>query len=67
MWEKITAFSNLLNAYQKAAKGKRSKQEVASFEFNLEAHLFLLKEDLEKGKYRPGPYNHFTIHYPKKG
>ena len=39
LWPEITAFDNLLRAFRKAAKGKRSKPAVASFEYDLEANL----------------------------
>ena len=34
LYEQITSFENLRIAFKKAAKGKRSKNDVAGFEFN---------------------------------
>jgi hypothetical protein len=36
LWRELTTFENLLLAFHKAARGKRSKPDVADFEFNLE-------------------------------
>ena len=66
LWEAIISFQNMHLAFKKAAKGKRSKPEIAAFEMNLEEQLFILIEELISGQYRPGPYNHFTIHSPKR-
>jgi len=46
MWHKLTSLENLFEAYHAAAKGKRSKTDVASFEFNLEENIFSLREEL---------------------
>jgi hypothetical protein len=36
MWKTLTSLNNLFAAYHQAARGKRSKPEVAGFEMNLE-------------------------------
>ncbi len=66
LWPKITSFDNLLLAFRKAAKGKRSKPTVATFEYNLEPNLFALQAELREGRYHPGSYVNFTIHEPKR-
>ncbi len=65
LWPQVTEFENLYLAYRKAAKGKRGKAPVASFEFNLEAELCRLQDELVAGAYRPGPYHSFYIRDPK--
>jgi RNA-directed DNA polymerase len=65
LFDKITTFDNLYWAYRAAAKGKRAKPAVAAFEFNLEANLIELQEQLQSGLYRPGPYRNFHIRDPK--
>lgn len=65
LWKEIISFQNLNLAFKKAAKGKRSKPDIAAFEMNLEEQLFNLKGELINDQYRPGPYNHFIIHSPK--
>ncbi|NIP68963.1 MAG: RNA-dependent DNA polymerase, partial [Planctomycetales bacterium] len=51
---------NLYWAFRKARQGKRSRPDVAAFEFNLELELPRLQEELADESYRPGPYRHFT-------
>ncbi|MDD5266726.1 MAG: hypothetical protein PHO08_06315 [Methylococcales bacterium] len=36
IWPEVISFENLLSAYHKARKGKRSKPAVAGFTLNLE-------------------------------
>jgi hypothetical protein len=54
LWPQITSFENLLGAARDAARGKRSRPDVASFLLNLEPELLRLKRELEGGEYRPG-------------
>ncbi|PWQ96054.1 reverse transcriptase/maturase family protein [Leucothrix pacifica] len=61
----ITQWDNLLQAWKKAAKGKRSKHAAASFEHQLADELLLLQAQLRAGSYQPGAYTHFYIHEPK--
>lgn len=53
-------------AYHKAARGKRGKAAAATFEHQLADRLLRLRAELIDGTYRPGPYQHFTIHEPKR-
>nr|MBA3534370.1 RNA-dependent DNA polymerase [Ardenticatenales bacterium] len=53
-------------AFQKAARGKRGKVTVATFEYDLEQNLFALQQELQTGSYHPGPYSNFYIHDPKR-
>lgn len=62
----ITAWDNLLAAYRKAARGKRSHEATARFEHRLADRLIELQEDLLTQRYQPGPYVHFHIHEPKR-
>lgn len=55
-----------MQAFQRAASGKRRKVDVAAFEFQLIDHLLQLREELEEGSYTPGTYTHFFIHEPKR-
>ena len=66
LWPQIVSFQNLLSAFRKAAKGKRSKASVSTFEYNLEDNLLTLQRELREDHYRPGPYTNFTIHEPKR-
>lgn len=66
MYAQLTAWSNLLTAFHKAAKGKRGHPNVAAFEYRLEDNLFQLQHDLQHQTYRPGSYVSFVIHEPKR-
>jgi retron-type reverse transcriptase len=61
----ITHFDNLHLAFKKAARGKRSRADVAGFEFDLERELLELQSELETQSYKPGQYFNFRIHDPK--
>ena len=62
----VYAWTNLMFAYRKAAKGKRSRGPAAAFEYRLEDNLIKLQSDLAAQQYRPGGYTNFTIHEPKR-
>ena len=66
MYDQICAFDNLDTAYRQARQGKRMHPAVAAFEFNLEAELIQLRDELRAHTYQPGPYHSFTIHEPKR-
>lgn len=55
----------MLNAWEEFRKGKRSKEDVAQFEMNIETNLFELHSQLISGKWKPDPYTIFTVHDPK--
>jgi RNA-directed DNA polymerase len=61
----ITDFENLWLAFKGAARGKRSKADVAAFEFDLEANLVALQDELRTQTYVPGSYYNFRIYDPK--
>ncbi len=64
--QRICAWDNLLLAYNKAAKGKRSKACVAAFDYDLTNELLELQKQLLSGIYQPGNYVHFYVHEPKR-
>ncbi len=66
LYPHIVTFENLFTAYRRASKGKRGQSDVAAFEFNLEANLLCLQEELQSHTYRPGGYDSFTIYDPKQ-
>lgn len=59
-------WGNLVVAYRRAARGKRSAAAVAGFEYALGERLIQLQRALQGGTWRPGPYVHFTVHEPKR-
>ena len=65
LYPRIYAFENLYAAFRKARRGKRSRPDVAAFEFDLELELPRLQEELSTETYRPGPYYHFTVYERK--
>jgi len=62
----LTSWPNLLLAYRKASRGKRSHPNVAAFEYRLEDNLFQLQAELQTQSYQPGSYHSFFIHDPKR-
>jgi RNA-directed DNA polymerase len=57
---------NLWAAYKKAARGKRYQPAAAGFEYDLEANLIELEQELKGGTYQPGAYTNFYIQSPKR-
>ena len=66
LWSRLVSWDNLLTAYAKCRRRKRSRPEAAAFDFAWEEHLLALQADLEKGAYRPGPYRNFYVYIPKR-
>ena len=65
LYEQVTSFENLWEAYRKARRGKRYQEPAAWFDFRLEENLLRLREELITRTYRPGRYHHFHIREPK--
>ncbi len=65
LWHQIIDWSNLLLAARYAQKGKRFRDNVLAFNYNLEPELFKLCSELESKTYRPGAYRSFRIYDPK--
>ena len=66
LYDQITTFDNLYLAYRLASRGKRGQPQVSAFDFNLEANLFQLQDELRQQAYRPGAYYSFYINDPKR-
>ena len=62
----IATFENAEDAYRKARKCKRYREEVLRFTDNLEEELYDLVADLEAGTYRQGEARRFVVYEPKK-
>ncbi len=62
LWGDLTSFENLLLAYRKARRGKRSQRVIERFEYDREHELIRLRQELLSGSYRPGPYQCFMIY-----
>jgi len=66
IYPQIYDLFNLWQAFKKASAGRRSQPCVAHFEYNLEAELIALRDELREETYQPGGYCSFTIHEPKR-
>jgi retron-type reverse transcriptase len=62
----VCDWGNLLYAWHKAARGKRGRTATAGFEHQVADNLLGLQHALSRGRYRPGCYEHFYIHEPKR-
>ena len=65
LYPQIIEFENLLLSAKKAEKGKRFRENVLEFNYNLEAELIKLQQELKKKIYQPGDYRIFYIKEPK--
>jgi retron-type reverse transcriptase len=65
LWPTITSFDNLLLAARKAQKGKRFRENVLEFNYDLEGNLLALQAQLNNHTYQPGKYRTFEIFEPK--
>ncbi|MBM3727546.1 MAG: RNA-dependent DNA polymerase [Acidobacteria bacterium] len=65
LWSEVTSWANLLASAHAAARGKRTRPDVARFLANLEPNLCQLKRELLDGSYQPGEYRTFEIRDPK--
>ena len=65
IFEEIISLENLFLAWKEFKKGKKKKQDVQEFQFNLEDNLFQLHQELKEKTYRHAPYTAFYITDPK--
>lgn len=63
--DRICDFDNLMEAYRNASKGKRYRNEVLDFTFNLGDNLHEIQRELLDMTYTVGPYREFYVRYPK--
>jgi RNA-directed DNA polymerase len=65
LWHQVVDFENLLLAARQARRGKRFRQNVLAFNYNLESELLQIQAELENHTYCPGAYRTFQILDPK--
>lgn len=65
LMERICGVDNLLEAYYKAAKGKRQKISVKAYGADLPVRILRLRETMLEGRVRLGRYHFFMVHDPK--
>lgn len=66
LWDRIIEFENILQAARQAQRGKRFRDNVLAFNYNLEKELARIKTQLENKTYHPGAYKTFEIMEPKR-
>ncbi len=66
LWEQVVAWRNLAAAARAAARGKRSRPDVAAFLLDLETEICCLRRELCEGSYVPGGYRTFVVREPKR-
>ena len=64
-YEKIT-FEKLLQAHNRAKKGKTFKEEILKFEVDLETNIINIINEIKSGSYKIGNYKTFIIYEPKE-
>lgn len=65
LWDDIVDFKNLLAAARQAQKGKRFRDNVLRFNYDLENELIQLQRELRSKTYCPGQYKTFEVKQPK--
>jgi RNA-directed DNA polymerase len=65
IFEDVIGVDNLLSAWKEFLRGKRSRNDVEEFEFQLIHNILALHRDLANGSYRHGGYQAFNISDPK--
>ena len=66
LFERAVSYENLYGAVHDAARGKRSRPDVAAFLLDLEREVPRLRRALIEASYRPGGYRTFTVREPKQ-
>lgn len=66
IYETLCSYENLYQAYLHARLGKRYRDEVMKFSFNLEENLMELRNELLNQTYEIGGYREFFVWEPKK-
>lgn len=65
MYENIISIENLLEAWKEFIKGKRNKEDVQRFQYQLSDNILSLHKDLKDKTYIHGGYYAFNISDPK--
>ena len=66
LFPQVAGLANLILAYRRARRGKRSRDYVFAFDQMREENLVALRDSLADGTYRPGAYHNFYISEPKR-
>lgn len=66
LYEEIISSENMFQAFKDAKSSKRNNKTVYEFELNFGREMGDLLLELQKGTYKPKPYNKFYVYEPKK-
>lgn len=66
LYAKIAEPENLLLAFRKAARGKRTRPEVSAFAANVPGEIASLRADLLAEQVEVGNYRYFRVYEPKE-
>lgn len=66
VFEEMTSFTRLNEAYRNARKQKRYRDEILEFSSDLDANLLTIQEELRAGTFVFGPYRRHWVYVPKK-
>jgi retron-type reverse transcriptase len=66
LWNEVIEVDNLFLAAYKAAKGKRYRGNVLTFNAKLGDNIVKIRRELESQTYKPGRYRTFEIFEPKQ-
>lgn len=64
-FDKVVSLENLVTAWYEFRRGKRSRQDIRLYEYDLEDNIFNLHKELTSEYYRPDIYHQFRINDPK--
>ena len=65
-YDECLTFSKLLEAHERARKGKANKRDVLKFSVDLETNITNILTCLKNENYKTGKYYNFTIYEPKE-
>ena len=65
IFNNIVSLENLFSAWKEFSRGKKNKPDVIKFSSNLEDSIFILREDVVRGRWKPDAYRAFYINDPK--
>lgn len=66
LWDEVTSFQNIYNAYIRARKNKRFQNEILQFGNKLEENIITLQNKLMQKTWKPSRYRQFYVYEPKK-
>ena len=66
VFERITEFDRLEEAYRNARKGKRYRDETLLFSSNLDENLLTIQRQVREGMFQFGPYRKHWVYVPKR-